>query len=47
MKAVLRLKKLWNVAGKAGIKLEATQLVLKATEKPTEADMFGDDSALL
>jgi hypothetical protein len=47
VKAVLRLKKLWNVAGKAGIKLEATQLVLKATEKPTEADVFGDDSALL
>ena len=47
VKAVLRLKKLWNVAGKAGIKLEATQLVLKATEKPTEADMFGDDSMLL
>jgi len=47
LKVVLRLKKLWNVAGKAGIKLEATQLVLKATEKPTEADVFGDDSALL
>jgi len=47
VKAVLRLKKLWNVAGKAGIKLEATQLVLKATEKPTEADVFGDDSVLL
>ena len=40
VKAVLRLKKLWNVAGKAGIKLEAT-------EKPTEADVFGDDSLLL
>ena len=47
VKAVVRLKKLWNVAGKAGIKLEATQLVLKATEKPTEADAFGDDAALL
>ena len=47
VKAVVRLKKLWNVAGKAGLKLEATQLVLRATEKPTEADVFGDDAALL
>jgi hypothetical protein len=47
VKVVVRLKKLWNVAGKAGIKLEATQLVLRATEKPIEADAFGDDSELL
>ena len=47
VKAVVRVKKLWNVAGKAGLKLEATQLVLKATEKPTEADVFGDDAALI
>jgi hypothetical protein len=47
VKAVVRVKKLWNVAGKAGLKLEATQLVLRATEKPTEADAFGDDSELL
>ena len=47
VKAVVRVKKLWNVAGKAGLKLEATQLVFRATEKPTEADAFGDDAALL
>ena len=47
VKLVVRVKKLWNVAGKAGIKLEATQLVLRPTERPKEADAFGDDSELL
>ena len=47
VKAVVRVKKLWNVAGKAGLNLEATQLAFRATEKPTEADAFGDDAALL
>jgi hypothetical protein len=47
VKAVVRVKKLWNVAGKAGLKLEATQLLLRATEKPAEADAFGDDNELL
>ena len=47
VKLTVRVKKLWNVAGKAGLGLEATQLVLRPTERPTEADCFGDDSELL
>ena len=47
VKLVVRVKKLWNVAGKAGIKLEATQMVLRPTERPKEADAFADDSELL
>ena len=35
-------EKFWHVAGKVGIKLEATQLVLRATEKPMEVDALGD-----
>ena len=47
VKLTVRVKKLWNVAGKAGLSLEATQLVLRPTEKPTEQDAFGDDQELL
>jgi hypothetical protein len=47
VKLVARVKKLWNVGGKAGVKLEATQLVLRPTERPKEADAFGDDDELL
>jgi hypothetical protein len=47
VKATVRVKKLWNFAGKAGLKLEATQLVLRPTQRPTEATAFGDDAELL
>jgi len=47
VKLVVRVKKVWNVAGKAGLELEATQLVLRPTERPKEADAFADDSELL
>ena len=43
----VRVKKLWNVAGKAGLGLEATQLVLRPTDRPAEVDPFSDDAALL
>jgi hypothetical protein len=41
--------KLWNVGGKAGIKLEATQIVLRpgANTRPQEVDAFADDAELL
>ena len=47
VKITVRVKKLWNVAGRAGIGLEATQLVLKPSERPTEEDAFADDAELL
>ena len=47
VKMSVRVKKLWNVAGKAGLGLEATQLVLRPTERPAEMDLFSDDAALL
>ena len=47
VKVVARIKKLWHVSGKAGLKLEATQIVLRATDKPKEADAFADDAELL
>jgi len=40
------VNKLWNVGGKAGIQLEATQIVLRPGDRPKEADAFGDDSEL-
>jgi len=46
IKLTVRVKKLWHVEGKAGIKLEATQLVLRAQER-READAFADDAELL
>ena len=41
--------KLWNVGGKAGIKLEATQIVLRpgANPQPQEVDALSNDSELL
>ena len=47
VKLTARVRKLWNVAGKAGLGLEATQIVLKPSERPTEEDAFADDSELL
>ena len=47
VKMTVRVKKLWYVAGKAGLGLEATQLVLRPSERPTEADAFADDDELL
>ena len=47
VKLTVRVKKLWNVAGKAGIQLEATQIVLRPSERAKEADAFADDSELL
>ena len=47
VKITVRVKKLWHVAGKAGIGLEATQLVLRPSERPTEEDAFADDAELL
>ena len=47
VKITAKVKKLWNVAGKAGLGLEATQIVLKPSERPTEEDAFADDDELL
>ena len=46
VKLTTRVKKLWNVAKKAGLSLEATQLVLRI-DKPIEEEAFGDDAELL
>jgi hypothetical protein len=46
VKACLRFKSVWNVDGKAGLKLHATRLVLRAIVAP-EHDPFGDDAELL
>jgi hypothetical protein len=47
VKMSAKVRKLWNVAGKAGLGLEATHLVLRPTERPVEKDPFGDDTELL
>jgi hypothetical protein len=47
VKLVAKVQKLWNVSGGAGIKLEATQIVLRTTERPKETNVFGDDDELL
>ena len=47
VKLTVRVTKLWHVGGKAGLKLQATQLVLRPSEKPREAAAFADDWALL
>jgi hypothetical protein len=47
VKLVAKVQKLWNVSGGAGIKLEATQIVLRTTERPKEMSAFGDDAELL
>ena len=46
VKLTARVKKLWNVAKKAGLSLEATQLVLRI-DKPIEEEAFPDDAELL
>jgi hypothetical protein len=47
VKIALRVKSLYCVAGNAGLRLEATQLVLRCVGKPEEVDLFGDDNDLL
>ena len=46
VKVTAKVKKLWNVAKKAGLSLEATQIVLRI-DKPVEEEVFGDDAELL
>ena len=45
--ATARVKELWNVGGKAGIQLEATQIVLRPGDRPKEVDAFSNDAELL
>ena len=47
VKVVIKVKKLWCLAGKAGLSLEVTQLVLRPTGKPEEEDAFCNDNDLL
>jgi len=47
VKMVVRIRKVWQHTGKAGLSLEATQLVLKPRERPVEEDAFADTDALL
>ena len=47
VKVCLRFKKVWHVAGKAGLKLHATRIVLRAAAAPEEVDPFADDAELL
>ena len=46
VKVTVRVKKLWNVAKKAGLSLEATQIALRI-DKPIEEEAFGNDAELL
>jgi hypothetical protein len=46
VKATVRVKKLWNVAKKAGLSLEATQMVLRI-DKPVEEEAYSNDAELL
>ena len=46
VKVTAKVKKLWNVAKKAGLSLEATQMVLRI-DKPVEEEVFGNDAELL
>jgi len=46
VKVTVRVKKLWNVAKKAGLSLDATQMVLRI-DKPVEEEAFGNDAELL
>jgi hypothetical protein len=41
------VQKVYNVAKKAGMKLEATQMCLRLLGKPVEEDVFADHAALL
>ena len=47
VKACLRIKSIWNVDGKAGLKLQATRIVLRGVAAPEEDDPFADDAELL
>ena len=55
VKVCLRFKKIWHLttdkAGvateKAGLKLAATRIVLRAAAAPDEVDPFGNDAELL
>lgn len=47
IKVVVKAQKLYNVAKKAGMKLEATQICIRIAGKPIEEDVFADDAALL
>ena len=43
----IKVQKLYNVAKKAGMKLEAAQMCIRIAGKPIEEDVFADDAALL
>ena len=47
VKIAFRVKSLYCVAGNAGLRLEATQLVLRCANKPEEMDVFANDNDLL
>jgi hypothetical protein len=47
VKLVFRVRRVWQHTGKAGLSLEATQLVLRTTERPQEDNAFADESELL
>ena len=46
VKVCISFGKIWNVAKKAGLKLKATRLVLKASPAAAEEDPFGNDAEL-
>ena len=46
VKVTAKVKKLWHAAKKAGLSLEATQIVLRI-DKPVEENVFGNDAELL
>ena len=46
VKLTVRVKKIWHMGNKAGVKLEATQLALRVRERPKEARAFTDDDLL-
>ena len=47
IKLAVKAQKLYNVAKKAGMKLEATQMCIRIASKPVDEDVFADDEALL
>jgi hypothetical protein len=47
VKLVFRVRRVWQHTGKAGLSLEATQLVLRTTVRPQEDNAFADESELL
>jgi hypothetical protein len=47
VKLTIKVQKVYNVAKKAGMKLEATQMCLRLLGKPVEEDVFADHAALL